>query len=117
MRVPNDLFSRRTQQHVLQASPPVCCHHDEVALVAVSVATDLCARVAFANRGGRLRWKSGLEIADQLFEALKVQVQEDLEKETHRLVGAILMEQGAMTPEQKDEVLEVLEGLRHVFWR
>jgi hypothetical protein len=57
----------------------------------------------------------GFITPDQLFKALKVQVREDLEEETHRLLGEILLELGAMTPEQKDEVLEVLEGLEHVF--
>lgn len=66
-------------------------------------------------RFGVVAVEKGFITPDQLFEALKVQVREDLEKETHRLLGKILLEQGAMTPEQKDEVLEVLEGLRHVF--
>lgn len=66
-------------------------------------------------RFGVVAVEKGFITPDQLFEALKVQVREDLEKETHRLLGEILLEQGAMTPEQKDEVLEVLEGLRHVF--
>jgi hypothetical protein len=68
-------------------------------------------------RFGVVPVEKGFITPDQLFEALKVQVREDLEKETHRLVGEILLEQGAMTPEQKDEVLEVLDGLRHVFGR
>ena len=68
-------------------------------------------------RFGVVAVEKGFITPDQLFEALKVQVREDLEKEIHRLVGEILLEQGAMTPEQKDEVLEVLDGLRHVFGR
>ena len=66
-------------------------------------------------RFGVVAVEKGFITPDQLFEALKVQVREDLEKETHRLLGEILLEQDAMTHEQRDEVLEVLEGLRHVF--
>ena len=66
-------------------------------------------------RFGVVAVEKGFITPDQLFEALKVQVRENLEKETHRLLGEILLEQDAMTHEQRDEVLEVLEGLRHVF--
>jgi hypothetical protein len=66
-------------------------------------------------RFGVVAVEKGFVTPDQLFEALKVQVQEDLESETHRLVGEILVEQGAITPEQRDEVLEVLEAVSHVF--
>lgn len=66
-------------------------------------------------RFGVVAVEKGFITPDQLFEALKVQVREDLEKETHRLLGEVLLEQDAMTHEQRDEVLEVLEGLRHVF--
>ncbi len=66
-------------------------------------------------RFGVVAVEKGFITPDQLFEALKVQVREDLEKETHQLLGEILLEQDAMTHEQRDEVLEVLEGLRHVF--
>ena len=66
-------------------------------------------------RFGVVAVEKGYITTDQLFEALKVQVQEDLEKETHRLLGEILFEQNAMTQEQKDEVLKVLKGLKDVF--
>ena len=66
-------------------------------------------------RFGVVAVEKGFITPDQLFEALKVQVREDLESETHRLVGEILLEQGAITPEQKDEVLEVLKAVRQVF--
>ncbi len=68
-------------------------------------------------RFGVIAVEKGFITPDQLFEALKIQVREDLEKETHQLLGEILLEQDAMTHEQRDEVLEVLEGLRHVFGR
>lgn len=66
-------------------------------------------------RFGVVAVEKGYITPDQLFEALKAQVREDLEKETHRLLGEILFEQNAMTQEQKDEVLIVLKGLKDVF--
>ena len=66
-------------------------------------------------RFGVVAVAKGYITPDQLFEALKIQVQEDLEKENHRLLGEILIDQNAMTHEQKDEVLKVLEELRNVF--
>lgn len=66
-------------------------------------------------RFGVVAVEKGYITPDQLFEALKTQVREDLEKETHRLLGEILFEQNAMTQEQKDEVLKVLKGLKDVF--
>ena len=39
------------------------------------------------KRFGVVAVEKGFITPDQLFEALKVQVQEDLETETHRLVG------------------------------
>ena len=66
-------------------------------------------------RFGVVAVEKGYITPDQLFEALKAQVREDLEGETHRLLGEILLEQDVMTQEQKDEVLKVLEGLKDVF--
>ena len=66
-------------------------------------------------RFGVVAVEKGFITSEQLFEALKAQVREDLEKETHRLLGEILFEQNAMTQEQKDEVLKVLKGLKDVF--
>ena len=66
-------------------------------------------------RFGVVAVEKGFVTPDQLFEALKVQVREDLEGEAHRLVGGILLEQGAITPEQKEEVLDVLKAVKQVF--
>jgi hypothetical protein len=43
--------------------------------------------------------------ANQLIEALRIQVMEDIEKGKHRLIGRILLEQGWMTLSQIDDVL------------
>ncbi len=44
----------------------------------------------------------------QLFEAMKIQVAEDLEGSGHRLIGEILRGKGDMTTIQLDEVLEIM---------
>ena len=66
-------------------------------------------------RFGVVAVEKGFITPEQLFEALKAQVQEDLERETHRLLGEILLEQDVMTQKQQDEVLKVLKGLKDVF--
>jgi hypothetical protein len=42
---------------------------------------------------------------DQLFEALKIQVEEDLSGKPHTLLGLILIRLGYLTHEQAEEVL------------
>jgi hypothetical protein len=60
------------------------------------------------KRFGVIAIEKGYVSADQFVEALKVQVMDDIHKGKHRLVGRILMEQGVITLEQIDEVLEVI---------
>ena len=67
------------------------------------------------RRFGVVAVEKGFITPEQLFEALKAQVQEDLEKESHRLLGEILLEQNVMTQKQQDEVLKTLKGLKDVF--
>jgi len=45
---------------------------------------------------------------EQLFEALRVQVEEDLSGKPHTLIGIILIRLGYLSPEQADEVLSVI---------
>jgi hypothetical protein len=45
---------------------------------------------------------------EQLFEALRVQVEEDLSGKSHALIGIILIRLGYLSPEQADEVLSVI---------
>ncbi|MBP1697048.1 MAG: hypothetical protein H6Q41_2236 [Deltaproteobacteria bacterium] len=47
-------------------------------------------------------------IKEQLFEALRVQVEEDLSGKSHTLIGIILIRLGYLSPEQADEVLSVI---------
>lgn len=57
------------------------------------------------KRFGILAVEKGLVSADQVIEALRIQVMEDLQKGKHRLIGRIFLEQGWMTIAQIDEVL------------
>jgi len=45
---------------------------------------------------------------EQLFEALRIQVEEDLSGKPHTLIGIILIKVGYLTPEQADEILSVI---------
>jgi hypothetical protein len=65
----------------------------------------------FQNRFGFIAVKKGFITADQLIEAFKIQVMEEIEKEKHRLIGAILFEQGYITLDQIEEVLESMQNL------
>jgi chorismate-pyruvate lyase len=67
------------------------------------------------KRFGVVAVERGLITGDQLYQALKSQVDEDLDWGRHRPLGEILHQQGAMTRAQIDEVLEALEVLADVF--
>ena len=60
------------------------------------------------KRFGILAVEKGLITADQVIEALKIQVMEDIEKGQHRLIGRILLEQGLITLSQIDDLLDSL---------
>ena len=47
---------------------------------------------------------------EQLFEALKIQVEEDLSGKSHTLIGIILIRLGYLTVEQADEILAATRG-------
>jgi len=57
------------------------------------------------KRFGVMAVQFGFITRDQLFEALKTQVEDDLNGGAHRLVGEILQKQGTMTYSQIGEVL------------
>jgi hypothetical protein len=67
------------------------------------------------KRFGVVAVQKGFVTPDELLGVLKAQVQDDLAKGSHRLLGEILYEQGAMTWAQIGEVLETLGVLQHVF--
>jgi hypothetical protein len=58
------------------------------------------------KRFGVLAVEKGFVNPDQVIDALKIQVMEDIEKGKHRLIGRILLEQGLMTLSQINDVLE-----------
>jgi hypothetical protein len=45
---------------------------------------------------------------EQLFEALRIQVEEDLSEKSHTLIGITLIKLGYLTPEQADEILSAM---------
>jgi hypothetical protein len=57
------------------------------------------------KRFGVIAVEKGFITNEQLFEALKVQVEEDLSGTAHTLIGVILIKLGYMTHEQADEIL------------
>ncbi len=50
--------------------------------------------------------EKGFITADQVIEALRIQVMEDIEKGKHRLIGRILLEQGLITLSQIEKLLD-----------
>ncbi len=61
--------------------------------------------VHLEKRFGVLAVEKRLVTADQVIDALRIQVMEDIEQGEHRLIGRILLEQGLLTLSQIDEVL------------
>jgi len=60
------------------------------------------------KRFGVLAVEKGFITADQVVEALRIQVLEDIERGGHRLIGRILLENGQITLPQINEVLATL---------
>jgi hypothetical protein len=52
--------------------------------------------------------EKGFITAEQVINALRIQVMEDIEKGKHRLIGRILLEQGLITLSQIDDLLDSL---------
>jgi hypothetical protein len=61
------------------------------------------------KRFGILALEKGFVTADQVVDALKTQVEEDISSGTHRLIGRILLEKQVITLSQLDEVLGYME--------
>ena len=57
------------------------------------------------KRFGVIAVEEGYIIKEQLFEALKIQVEEDLLGNPHTLIGIILIRLGYLTREEADHVL------------
>jgi hypothetical protein len=61
------------------------------------------------KRFGVIALEKGFVTAEQVVDALKTQVEEDLSLGTHRLIGRILLEKQVLTLSQLDEVLSYME--------
>ena len=57
------------------------------------------------KRFGVVAVEKGFITKEQLFEALKIQVEEDLSGEPHTLIGIILIKLGYLTRQEADHVL------------
>jgi hypothetical protein len=62
------------------------------------------------KRFGVIAVKKGFIDKEQLFEALRIQVEEDLSGKPHTLIGLILIRLGYLTREQAEEVLVTMRN-------
>jgi len=60
------------------------------------------------KRFGIVAIEKGFVRPDEIVDALKIQVQEDIATGQHRVIGRILLEQGKLSLPQIDEILETL---------
>ena len=60
------------------------------------------------KRFGLIALEKGYITQEELIDALKIQVQEDINYSHHRLIGEILLDEGFMFAAQVEEVLKVL---------
>ena len=60
------------------------------------------------KRFGIIAIEKGYITPEELVNALRIQVQEDIEYGCHRIIGEILLAQANMIPAQVEEVLRVL---------
>jgi hypothetical protein len=70
---------------------------------ALSVVSD------FEKRFGTMSVEKGYVTKEQLLEAMRIQVEQDLDGIEHRLIGSILFSMGYMTLEQVNEVIEAIK--------
>jgi len=57
------------------------------------------------KRFGVIAVEKGFITKEQLFEALKIQIEEDLQNKKHTLIGLILIKLGHLSHDQADEIL------------
>lgn len=60
------------------------------------------------KRFGAVAIESGFITLDNLIEAMKIQVKENLDGSNHRLIGQILWEKGYISSEQIQQVLKTM---------
>ena len=60
----------------------------------------------YEKQFGIIAIEKGFITAENLIETLKIQVEEELQDKTHRLIGEILLDKGYITPTQIQDVLD-----------
>jgi hypothetical protein len=60
------------------------------------------------KRFGTVAIKKGFVEPEHIFEAMEIQIRENLESTEHRLLGQILWEKGYITTKQIDEVVKFM---------
>lgn len=60
----------------------------------------------YEKQFGIIAIEKGYISAENLIETLKLQVEEEIENKTHRLIGEILLDKGYITPTQIQDVLD-----------
>jgi hypothetical protein len=60
----------------------------------------------YEKQFGIIAIEKGFITADNLIETLKIQVEEEINYKTHRLIGEILLDRGYITPAQIQDVLD-----------
>jgi hypothetical protein len=60
----------------------------------------------YEKQFGIIAIEKGFITADNLIETLKIQVEEEIQYKTHRLIGEILLDRGYITPAQIQDVLD-----------
>ena len=62
----------------------------------------------YEKQFGIIAIEKGFLTPSELIEALKIQVEEDIQYETHRLIGEILLDKNYITVQQIQEVLNII---------
>jgi hypothetical protein len=62
----------------------------------------------YEKQFGIIAIEKGFITADNLIETLKIQVEEEIQYKTHRLIGEILLDKGYINPTQIQEILDVI---------
>ncbi|NLD37239.1 MAG: hypothetical protein GX654_10260 [Desulfatiglans sp.] len=60
----------------------------------------------YEKQFGIIAIEKGFITAENLIETLKIQVEEEIQYKTHRLIGEILLDKGYINPAQIQEILD-----------
>ncbi len=69
----------------------------------------------FEKRFGTIAVENGFVTIEQVAEAMKIQIIEDMGKQPHRPIGRLLLEQGLITQSQYNEVLNAMDITSEAF--